>query len=747
MVSRTRSAALLGIAIGAIGSLVSLLPLTASVEEDSGLHWLFALRGTRQPPANIAVVSIDRPSSEALGLPIDPVKWPRSLHAKLIRNLAEAGARVIAFDIFFAEPGPAADDAALAAAMREAGNVVLTARLDKGFVPIGRAGEAPAAEAVRVGIQAPAESLRASALAVAPFSLPVWPMKVSQFWAFHQEAGDRPTLPAVVIQAYALALRAELERALVEARSSETVSVAERPPGLVEFMQETRDRFLADPGLAAALLDAPPRAPTGASGATRRPEIDDLVRLYAGPASYFLNYYGPPLSIPTIPYHRVIGGEPLRTDDGQRLDLRDSIVFVGFAARRQADQKDSFYSVFSQETGLNLSGVEIAATATSNLLEGQPVRPLARPASLLVLFVWGTYLGAACRLLRGARGVLAAAVSASLYLAGAVTAFSTADIWVPVMVPVFLQPPLAALGAILFQLRRAREQRERISAVMGHYVPPKVVERLVAEGMGKAAVAEVVHGTCMATDASQYSLMAETLAPDELGRLMNAYYEILFAEVERHGGQVSDVVGDSMMAIWATSRPEAAMQAMACAAALRVTSELQRRAAGGDRAALPTRIGLHSGQIRLGSIGAQRHLEYRAVGDIVNTATRIEGLNKQLGTRMLASGETLAGLDTLISREIGTFLLAGKNLPVTVHELLGTRAGGVAPGVVDLRLFADALAEFRNERWEPAASLFRRHLEEVPEDGPTRFYLRLCDEYLASGPASFIAGAVRVSTK
>jgi adenylate cyclase len=315
------------------------------------------------------------------------------------------------------------------------------------------------------------------------------------------------------------------------------------------------------------------------------------------------------------------------------------------------------------------------------------------------------------------------------------------------MVPVFLQTTLATVGALVLQFREARQQRARISAALGRYVPPRLVERLVDESRASAAAVEIVHGTCMATDAAQYTLMAETLAPDELTRLMNAYYELLFTEVERFGGQVSDVVGDAMMAIWASSRPEITVQRNACDAALHLAAELQARALAGDRAALPTRIGLHSGEIRLGEIGARQHFEYRAVGDIVNTATRIESLNKQLGTRILVSAEALAGVGGLATREVGTFLLAGKTVPVVVHELLGQAERQVSTAAPNAQLFSEALAEFRAGRWCEARQLFARYLERVADDGPARYYLRLCEEYLATGPVSFTGGAVRIQAK
>jgi adenylate cyclase len=197
------------------------------------------------------------------------------------------------------------------------------------------------------------------------------------------------------------------------------------------------------------------------------------------------------------------------------------------------------------------------------------------------------------------------------------------------------------------------------------------------------------------------------------------------------------------MAIWASAGPEVAVRRQACLAALRIVAELGRRAAAGERVALPTRIGLHSGEIWLGEIGAGQHLEYRAVGDIVNTASRIEGLNKRLGTRILASAETLQGLEGFRCRELGAFTLAGKTKPVVIHELIGA---GDASDPADAE-FANALMQFRAERWQEAAALFRRCGGGGAPDGPARFYVELCDEALRSGRSRLENGAVRIAEK
>jgi adenylate cyclase len=241
--------------------------------------------------------------------------------------------------------------------------------------------------------------------------------------------------------------------------------------------------------------------------------------------------------------------------------------------------------------------------------------------------------------------------------------------------------------------------------------------------------------------------LAETLTPDELGTLMNDYYDVLFTEVERSGGVVTDVVGDAMMAIWATATPNSAMRARACHGALAIAAAIARFNRLPGRRPLPTRFGLHSGPIRLGNIGGARHVQFRAVGDIVNAASRVEGLNKLLGTRILASTETLDGVTGLVTRELGTFLLAGKSLPLVVHELLGV-AGTVDDAVLRRHeRFATALATFRNGDWAAARDLFGVVRGECPDDGPVQFYLTLCSRYLEQGPDTFGNGVVRISTK
>ena len=432
---------------------------------------------------------------------------------------------------------------------------------------------------------------------------------------------------------------------------------------------------------------------------------------------------------------------------GTSDELAGKIVLVGFSDEFQPEQKDGFYSVFSDHTGLDISGVEVAATAIANMLDGTAIKPLSFPAELFVIGFWGLLVGGFCRVLTPLAAIAFSLFAVPLYGAWAWWVFDAMNIWLPLFVPLFVQLPVALLLGLLAQYLQTRKQRERVMQALGTYLPKRALDRLMQNLGDLQANAELLHGTCMATDAEQYTRLAETLSPEELATLMNAYYAAMFAEVEKCGGVVTDVVGDSMMAIWAVAKPDSESPRARLRRCTGGRRSVERFNAVPGRPQLPTRIGLHTGPIRLGNIGGAGRMEFRAVGDIVNTASRIESLNKQLGTRILVSGETLAETEGLLSRELGTFLLAGKATPLVIHELLDADASGDALLHDRHARFATALSAFRAARWQVAADGFDSLHREQPDDGPVRFYAELCARYLANGPDSFENGAIRMPGK
>jgi len=189
-----------------------------------------------------------------------------------------------------------------------------------------------------------------------------------------------------------------------------------------------------------------------------------------------------------------------------------------------------------------------------------------------------------------------------------------------------------------------------------------------------------------------------------------------------------------MLALWAGAQGDASLRERACMAALDIGSAVKRFNDSSGTTPLPTRLGLHSGTILLGNIGAEDHFEYRPMGDIVNTASRIEGLNKYLGTGILASEEVSDQLQGFVFRELGEFLLAGKNNPVVIRELI-CRDGECREADQQLcSSFSLALSAYRARKWEEALELFTAASRIFGRDNPSAFYIDLCRTYKARPP-------------
>ncbi len=749
---RLFKAAMLGLLTGALGLSLGLTPFGHDLEENVGLEVLFKLRATRQAPADVVIVSIDDVSATALGLPNDPAKWPRSYHARLTDILAHAGAGIIAFDIIFGEARATEHDQLFADAIQRARNVILFEYLTRETLPLTDRSGSRLGHLYLERRVPPISLLAQAAVALAPFPLPKVPVRVSRYWTFRTAAAEMPTLPVVAFQFFAIGAYDELVQLLKQISPSQAAML---PPhrdalmttGLAATVRQLRDILNNEPLTAQRMLAALQYDGGSSRAANNHRLLTALIRMYRSPESHYLNFYGPPGTITTIPYNQVLQRWEGSLTASQRIDFNGKAVFVGLSERLRPEQKDGFYTVFSQPSGFDLSGVEIAATAFANLLEDMPIRPLPLQSYLAVLFLWGTLLGITCRLLPTIIAILSVMAMSLVYLIIAHHQFITIASWYPLIVPLLFQVPCACFCAVSWKYFDTNKERQNIRKLFGYYIPNKVIDQLLTNKSDLKAGNQLVYGVCLFTDAAQSASLAEKMDPQELSSFMDRYYEVVFTPIQKRGGIVSDVIGDAVLAIWATTHSDPALRRQTCLAALEIGSAVQRFNSAAGTMQLPTRIGLHCGHMLLGSVGAVAHYEYRAVGDIVITATRIEGLNKYLGTQILVSEEGLSHVDGFLTRELGEFLLVGKSQPHVVYELLCRleEAHGQLRGLC--ADFAGALAAFRKRRWGEAIEKFEKCITEHEGDGPSLFYKKLCMQYHENPPGEAWDGIVRLTQK
>ena len=733
---RIRKGVILGLAVGAIGILLRPTSLGLRLEEEVGLRWLFTLRRPVAPPPDVVVVSIDKGSAQQLGM--DPGEWPppRRVHARVIRSLNRYALSALVMDVWFEGHSSADDDADLARALAESGNVVLVQRVDRGLVP----GAGVSTEL----LQSPIRELEESAVSLAPFPLPRG-STTPFFWPFFEtSAGMVPTLPAAALQIHALPVLDRLLSLLDASGARNLNELPRRVTSVAEsarLMRVLRRELLSNPLAATRALERlEAAAATSEVSAHERRDLAALIGLYAGRDTYYLNFYGPAGSIETIPFH-----ELLQDEGKERRDLTGKVVFVGESASAlmtSAEQADRYPTVYSTREGADLSGAEMGATAFGNLLTGQTLKPIGPFASFVALLAFGGVVGFLARLLPTMRAAVFVIALGAAGVGLAQLLFTAHSVLVPLAVPVLVQLPLAIFAGLLLRYRDIRRQ-----------VPIEVDPH---------AKQQLLRGVCLTTDVKGYTALAERLKPGELHQLLDKYHEMLRRLVADRRGLVWGRGGDSALCVWKVSKGESRLARVlpgwldrrarsekegrlnACLAALEIREAIDRFNAQHPAATLATRIGLDVGEVGLGPVGG----ELQVMGNPVNAASRIEGLNKHLSTTLLASASVVQDLETLMVRPVGFFILPGKSDEVEIVEILGRR-GTVKEA--DRRLcewFAVGLEQFEKGNWSAAARVFEQLAQDYRHDGPTRYYRDACERYLAAGAPPPVGHAIiRIDAK
>lgn len=279
------------------------------------------------------------------------------------------------------------------------------------------------------------------------------------------------------------------------------------------------------------------------------------------------------------------------------------------------------------------------------------------------------------------------------------------------------------------------EQASQSLRGMGRYIPRSLAEHLLDGSISPTVGGTRREVTLFFSDIENFSLWAETQDPSVLAQDMSQYLESVTEVLRAHDGTIDKFIGDSVMAFWNAPnlQEDAAERALSAALAVQVqlTALNQQRLSRGLQV-FHTRIGLHTGLAWVGNVGTSDRLSYTALGGVVNTASRIEGLNKRYGTSILVSdalaqglmksGHTLRFIDHVIPR--------GTTHAIGLYEPL---AQAMTPQ--DEQLWLRAHDDYTNGRFEAAAQGFRAWLSEHPKDPAAQALLAQCNSLLAQPPA------------
>jgi adenylate cyclase len=447
--------------------------------------------------------------------------------------------------------------------------------------------------------------------------------------------------------------------------------------------------------------------------------------MYVGDNERNLNFYGPPGTIKTIPYHAVIKGPDANTTT-EDLDLNNKVAFVGFSDLYDPGQPDRFYTVFTDEDSIDLSGVEIAATAYGNLLHDQSLRIPGAGTTLAMLFGFGIFMALLIYLTPAILGVPASIVIVGGYVFYAQSVFNESYLWLPLATPVLVQFPLALFIGLSIQYLQQRHQVQHISEAIKLYVPEAVSKALVNEELKPENIDQVSFSTCLATDMAGFSTLAENMGPGELAEFLNDYFDTLSQPLRDHDVTVTEFRADAIMCAWTGQETNVEVRRKPILASLQAADAIEDFKARHDAFDASLRIGMEAGEVYVGHSGGGGHFVYSIVGDCANTASRIEGLNKLIGTQILATEPVIEGLDNLLTRPIGDFVFVGKTEPLSIVQILSLTSEATAKQSELCERFATGFDLFMRAEWKKASKEFKSILKDFPHDGAARFYLSQC---------------------
>ena len=731
----------MGLATAALGVVSTVTPLGAEFEQNVGLKWLFLLRGPIAPPAEVLVAAIDDQTGAQLGLSNLPREWPRTIHASLVDHLSRHGAAAIVFDFDFQLAKQDQDDVAFATSVAHSERVVLAEKLLGKRQPLLDLAGRPTGSVWVEKLAAPIPALAAAARGLGSFPLPKVEVAVHEFWVFKPSVGDAPTMPAVALQVAGFTAYDKLS-ALYRANQHASAGALPLPPpadaraeDLRKFMIATRRAFRAQPALAAHLRDVLDAAPADTFTSREHQLLCGLLGMYAGPDHRLLNFYGPPGSIATVPYQALVGPRPGQTQ-AALPELDGKSVFVGFSDLFDPGQPDRFYTVYTNDDGVDLSGVEIAATAYANLFSDTSVHSLHTPGALVMPAMFGFVLGFLLYFLPAIVALPLTLALSAAYGYHVLSVFRNGALWLPLAVPLLVQLPLALLVGLTAQYLSERTKKKRATRAISLYLPAHLAHDFTEKNLDSSALDRVTHSVCFASDMAGFTSIAEKLRPKELAVFLNDYFESLAAPLRKHGVDVIEFRADGIMCAWTAEQPERGIRERALAAALDAQRAMAAFKERHDLLSQSLRIGLESGTVYVGHAGGGGHFVYSIVGDCANTAARIEGLNKHLGTQLLASRDVIVDIGDLVTRFIGEFRFVGKAETVPIVEVLG-RSPDCAPALVDLATrFGAAMEQLHNGLWQAAELSFAAILDAYPQDGPARFQIERCQRFAQNPPGT-----------
>ncbi|MBI2354997.1 MAG: adenylate/guanylate cyclase domain-containing protein [Deltaproteobacteria bacterium] len=657
----------------------------------------FRIRGPVKPDKDVVVVAIDHKSIKEIG------RWPwsREVTGQLIENLGlYYGTRVTALDIVFSEPQNQAADAALAASVKKAGNAVMGYffREEQSVPQPESLAQLENAKLKLVRVADGVQNIPIQEFPSLDLNIPSVGAGALDFGFFNARPdADGLYRRSILLLLYNGDIYPSLAMKALRHYLGSEIMLDVKQWG-VDSMQ---------------------------IGQLRVPARED--------GTMALNFYGPTGSFTTVSAADVIN---------RRLpkeSLKGRIAFVGAT-------EIGIYDLRPTPFDATLPGIEIHATMAANALERRfllydGVTQQYEMACIIILpillgcllaFAPGTFAGL------GVLAVVTAGFGAFNYAMFA-SAFRDMTLIYP-----FLGIALTYLGSEAWRNLVVERKGRHLKKAFSSYVSPDLVKQIEKDPDKLVLGGEQRELTILFSDIRGFTTVSESLTPPELVKLLNEYLSPMTRIVLEERGTLDKFIGDAVMALFNAPLDVPEHASHACSAAVRMMEKLKDLNEGFAARGMNTLdigVGINTGPAVVGNMGADIRFDYTAIGDSVNLASRLEGLNKYYASHILVSEDTRSQVSDgrFTFREVDRVRVKGKHQPIVMYELM-------IANMEILPRFEEGLTRYRSQEFSAAREIFEE-LAEGYNDGPSRLYAGRCAEYIENPPPAEWDGVYTAKSK
>lgn len=658
-----------------------------------------ATQGMRPKPRNVAMFYVDEPSLRHMSEQGINWPWPREIYAGALDFCRRGGAKAVVFDLFFSEDSVygVGDDESFAGSLKSGPPSYLVLFLSKNETE-----RDPRTETI----------LSKSSIPISP-PFPSWIDTESAFMSLPipplldaASGFGNATLPPDEDGTYRrLKLLSTFEEAAIPSMPLKVVSDIKGIKGIswpIKLHLKFDKKII----------------PLDADG--------NMLIKYYGAADTFPNY---PLAGILVADSQLAEG---KTPDINPEVVRNKVVIIGVAA-------PGLYDLKPMPLARTYPGPEVHATIIENLLTSDFIKPAGQAPAIAMTFISALMVAFglafisstwAMGLLIVAMLILPAALGVGLFAIGTSIPF----------IPPFCAIVLSAFSQTVRNYMTEGRKKRAIRRAFGQYLSPHVVAEISKDPDALKLGGEVRELTLFFSDIADFTTISEKTAPERLVAELNEYFSTTTKIIQEFEGTLDKYIGDAIMAFWGAPLATKDHAALAVLTAMRVQDVLK------ENSSLETRIGIHTGPAVVGNIGSDVRFNYTAIGDTVNLASRLEGLNKKFGTKIIISEATFKlAAHKIEARMIGRVRVKGRGEPVEIFEPLGQKGSFGKLGIKNAEAFGKAMDFYMQRKFADALSVFRA-LSTEAQDACSARYVEICDQYMKEAPKDF-DGVTTFTTK